>query len=227
MQSYTESAHSHRNRLRAEVIVVSQILIAQAANLGTFARAVDASPTLCLRKVAEAHRQIRSFNEEGFGASKVPPLPTTATANLNAWPTSLPTKQPFQLNLINTPSHHLYTPPPISILQQSTIPIINNPNNLELRPDRLSPLPPNSFSSKPHHAQRQLKPRTPSPPRSLARSHTTHARRNPTPAIVIMGFNVQHQMHQYTVIPKVLYVRRWGLKRWSLAFGSKGRITYT
>ena len=42
-----------------------------------------------------------------------------------------------------------------------------------------------------------------------------------------MGFHVAHQMHQYTVIPRVLYVRRWGLKRWSLAFGSKGRITYT
>lgn len=43
-----------------------------------------------------------------------------------------------------------------------------------------------------------------------------------------MGFHVQHtrKMHQYTVIPHVLYVRRWGMKRWSLAFGSKGRLTY-
>jgi hypothetical protein len=43
----------------------------------------------------------------------------------------------------------------------------------------------------------------------------------------IMGFHVAHQMHQYTLIPRVLYVRRYGLKRWSLAFGRKGRIQYT
>lgn len=43
----------------------------------------------------------------------------------------------------------------------------------------------------------------------------------------IMGLNVNHKMHQYTVIPRVLYVRRWGLKRWSLAFGKSGRVTYT
>ena len=34
------------------------------------------------------------------------------------------------------------------------------------------------------------------------------------------------QIHTYTVIPKVLYIRRIG-KRISLAFGSKGRITYS
>ncbi|KAL8697424.1 MAG: hypothetical protein Q9224_002323 [Gallowayella concinna] len=35
-----------------------------------------------------------------------------------------------------------------------------------------------------------------------------------------------HKMHTYTVIPRVLYIRRWGLKRWSLAFGKSGRVTY-
>ncbi|OBT72270.1 hypothetical protein VF21_07961 [Pseudogymnoascus sp. 05NY08] len=42
-----------------------------------------------------------------------------------------------------------------------------------------------------------------------------------------MGFHYNHtrRMHQYTVIPHVLYVRRWGMKKWSLAFGSKGRVT--
>ena len=39
-------------------------------------------------------------------------------------------------------------------------------------------------------------------------------------------FHVAHRMHQYTIIPRVLYVRRWGLKRWGLAFGKSGRITY-
>ena len=34
------------------------------------------------------------------------------------------------------------------------------------------------------------------------------------------------QIHTYTVIPKVLYIRRIG-KRISLAFGSKGRISYS
>ncbi|KAL8985137.1 MAG: hypothetical protein Q9205_001075 [Flavoplaca limonia] len=34
---------------------------------------------------------------------------------------------------------------------------------------------------------------------------------------------VAHKMHTYTVIPRVLYIRRWGLKRWSLAFGKSGR----
>ena len=34
------------------------------------------------------------------------------------------------------------------------------------------------------------------------------------------------QVHTYTVIPKVLYIRRIG-KRISLAFGSKGRISYS
>lgn len=38
--------------------------------------------------------------------------------------------------------------------------------------------------------------------------------------------HVAHRMHTYTVIPRVLYVRRWGLKRWSLAFGKSGRVTY-
>ena len=32
--------------------------------------------------------------------------------------------------------------------------------------------------------------------------------------------------HRYTVIPRVLYVRRWGMKRWGLAFGKSGRVTY-
>lgn len=31
---------------------------------------------------------------------------------------------------------------------------------------------------------------------------------------------------RYTVIPKVLYVRRWGFKRWGLAFGPRGKVTY-
>jgi len=31
-------------------------------------------------------------------------------------------------------------------------------------------------------------------------------------------------MHQYTLIPKVLYLRRWG-RRFSLSFGN-GRVTY-
>ncbi|KAL9585059.1 MAG: hypothetical protein Q9212_001749 [Teloschistes hypoglaucus] len=39
-------------------------------------------------------------------------------------------------------------------------------------------------------------------------------------------FHVAHKMHTYTIIPRVLYVRRWGLKRWSLAFGKSGRVTY-
>ncbi|KAL9604272.1 MAG: hypothetical protein Q9219_000670 [cf. Caloplaca sp. 3 TL-2023] len=38
-------------------------------------------------------------------------------------------------------------------------------------------------------------------------------------------FHVAHRMHTYTVIPRVLYIRRWGLKRWSLAFGKSGRKT--
>lgn len=42
---------------------------------------------------------------------------------------------------------------------------------------------------------------------------------------VAMGFHVAHKMHQYTIIPRVLYVRRWGF-RISLAFGKSGRITY-
>ena len=33
------------------------------------------------------------------------------------------------------------------------------------------------------------------------------------------------QMHQYTLIPRVLYLRRWG-KRFSLAFGRTGRVSY-
>lgn len=33
------------------------------------------------------------------------------------------------------------------------------------------------------------------------------------------------QMHQYTLIPKVLYLRRWG-KKFSLSFGN-GRVTYS
>ncbi|KAI4142253.1 MAG: hypothetical protein L6R39_005013 [Caloplaca ligustica] len=37
-------------------------------------------------------------------------------------------------------------------------------------------------------------------------------------------FHVAHRMHTYTIIPRVLYVRRWGLKRWSLAFGKSGRV---
>jgi hypothetical protein len=41
-----------------------------------------------------------------------------------------------------------------------------------------------------------------------------------------MGFHVQHPMKQYTIIPSVLYVRRWGLKRWGLSFGKSGKITY-
>ena len=40
------------------------------------------------------------------------------------------------------------------------------------------------------------------------------------------SFHVQHTMKQYTIIPHVLYVRRWGMKRWGLSFGSKGRVTY-
>jgi len=32
-------------------------------------------------------------------------------------------------------------------------------------------------------------------------------------------------MHQYTIIPGVLYVRRWG-KRFSLSFGKSGRVSY-
>lgn len=42
-----------------------------------------------------------------------------------------------------------------------------------------------------------------------------------------MGLQYAHRMHQYTVIPRVLYIRRWGFKRWSLAFGKSGRIQYT
>ncbi|KAL8924181.1 MAG: hypothetical protein Q9172_002803 [Xanthocarpia lactea] len=37
---------------------------------------------------------------------------------------------------------------------------------------------------------------------------------------------IAHKMHTYTVIPRVLYIRRWGLKRWSLAFGKSGRVQY-
>lgn len=33
------------------------------------------------------------------------------------------------------------------------------------------------------------------------------------------------QMHTYTLIPKILYLRRWG-KKFSLSFGSSGRVTY-
>ncbi|KAN0066520.1 hypothetical protein ACQY0O_000614 [Thecaphora frezii] len=37
--------------------------------------------------------------------------------------------------------------------------------------------------------------------------------------------HVNHRIHQYTLIPRVLYLRRWGWKRWSLAFGRSGRVT--
>lgn len=32
-------------------------------------------------------------------------------------------------------------------------------------------------------------------------------------------------MHVYTLIPRVLYIRRWG-KRLSLQFGRSGKVTY-
>lgn len=37
--------------------------------------------------------------------------------------------------------------------------------------------------------------------------------------------HVNHRMHQYTLIPHVLYLRRWGMKRWSFALGKSGRVS--
>lgn len=102
-----------------------------------------------------------------------------------------------------------------SIFTPTSTSTTNSPQNLTPPLDHTQP----SNSPTPHRRKSSTSTKSP------AKSQTSH--RKPTPAITIMGFNVQHQMHQYTVIPKVLYVRRWGLKRWSLAFGSKGRITYT
>ncbi|KAF2790029.1 hypothetical protein K505DRAFT_377814 [Melanomma pulvis-pyrius CBS 109.77] len=86
---------------------------------------------------------------------------------------------------------------------------LENRVQLRLRPAKLPPPPP--------------------PPQQQQQHSTPNSHRGHHPALPntsTMGFHVQHQMHQYTLIPRVLYVRRWGLKRWSLAFGRKGRVTY-
>ncbi|KAK4332263.1 hypothetical protein RTBOTA2_000417 [Rhodotorula toruloides] len=42
-----------------------------------------------------------------------------------------------------------------------------------------------------------------------------------------MPFSVAHKQHSYTIIPKVLYVHRFGMKRWRVTFGPGGRIAWT
>ena len=43
--------------------------------------------------------------------------------------------------------------------------------------------------------------------------------------ITVVITDMYVQMHQYTLIPRVLYLRRWG-KRLSLSFGRSGRVSY-
>ncbi|GAA5878845.1 hypothetical protein JCM1840_000733 [Sporobolomyces johnsonii] len=42
-----------------------------------------------------------------------------------------------------------------------------------------------------------------------------------------MPFHVQHSYHRYTVIPKVLYIHRQGMKRWRVTFGPGERLAWT
>ena len=37
--------------------------------------------------------------------------------------------------------------------------------------------------------------------------------------------HIEHRLHTYTLIPRILYLRRYG-KKFTLVFGKEGRITY-
>ncbi|KAI3483496.1 hypothetical protein L1887_53627 [Cichorium endivia] len=51
--------------------------------------------------------------------------------------------------------------------------------------------------------------------RARTSTQRTHPKGRSSNTAAMPSVHVNHRMHQYTLIPRVLYLRRWGMKRWS------------